>query len=52
MIAYKAGDFVHAKELFEAAIKKENSVQGYFYIGKIYLTAKALKPTLRLLFHI
>ena len=23
MIAYKAGDFVHAKELFEAAIKKE-----------------------------
>jgi TPR repeat protein len=37
MIAYKAGHFVQAKEAFEIAIKKENSIQGYFYIGKIYL---------------
>lgn len=43
VIAYKAGDFVHAKELFEAAIKKENSVQGYFYIGKIYLYGEGIE---------
>lgn len=37
MMAYKSGNFAHAKELFELAIKKENSIQGYFYLGKMYL---------------
>lgn len=37
MLAYKAGQFIQAREAFEIAIKKENSVQGYFYLGKIYL---------------
>lgn len=37
MLAYKAGQFTQAREAFEIAIKKENSVQGYFYLGKIYL---------------
>jgi TPR repeat protein len=37
MIAYKSNNFTHAKELFELSIKKENSIQGYFYLGKIYL---------------
>ncbi|WP_263831867.1 hypothetical protein [Sulfurospirillum oryzae] len=37
MIAYKSNNLAQAKELFELSIKKENSIQGYFYLGKIYL---------------
>jgi TPR repeat protein len=37
MLAYKAGNYTQAKELFELSIKKENAVQGYFYLGKMYL---------------
>lgn len=36
-LAYKQGDYVAAKELFELSIKKDSSVQGYFFLGKIYL---------------
>jgi len=48
MIAYKAGNYTQAKEFFELAIKKENSQQGYFYLGKIYLYGEGVEvnPTL------
>ena len=36
-IAYKNGNYKEAKELFDLSIKRENSIQGYFYLGKIYL---------------
>lgn len=36
-IAYKNGNYKEAKDLFDLSIKKENCVQGYFYLGKIYL---------------
>lgn len=36
-IAYKSGDYTKAKDFFELSIKKENCVQCYFYLGKIYL---------------
>jgi TPR repeat protein len=36
-IAYKNGKYKEAIDLFDLSIKKENCVQGYFYLGKIYL---------------
>ncbi len=43
MLSYKAGNYAQAKELFELAIKKENSIQGYFYLGKIYLYGEGVE---------
>ncbi len=43
MMEYKSGNFTHAKELFELSIKKENSVQGYFYLGKMYLYGEGVE---------
>ncbi|MDD3343713.1 MAG: hypothetical protein PHR87_09080 [Sulfurospirillaceae bacterium] len=37
LLAYKQGNFTVAKELFELSIKKQNSFQGYFFLGKMYL---------------
>lgn len=42
-LAYKAGDYVHARELFELSIKKENALQGYFYLGKMYLYGEGVE---------
>lgn len=42
MLAYKAGNYAHAKELFELSIKKENAIQGYFYLGKMYLYGEGM----------
>ncbi len=36
-IAYKNKNYKEAKDLFDLSVKKENSIQGYFYLGKIYL---------------
>lgn len=36
-IAYKNKSYKEAKDLFDLSVKKENCVQGYFYLGKIYL---------------
>lgn len=35
--AYKNKNYKEAKDLFDLSVKKENSIQGYFYLGKIYL---------------
>lgn len=43
MLEYKNGNFTHAKELFELSIKKENSIQGYFYLGKMYLYGEGVE---------
>lgn len=43
MIAYKSANFTQAKELFELSIKKENSIQGYYYLGKIYLYGEGVE---------
>lgn len=43
MMEYKKGNFAHAKELFELSIKKENSIQGYFYLGKMYLQGEGVE---------
>ena len=43
MMAYKAGNFTKAREDFDIAIKKENSIQGYFYLGKIYLYGEGVE---------
>lgn len=43
MMAYKAGQFAQAKENFELAIKKENSVQGYYYLGKMFLLGEGVE---------
>lgn len=42
-LAYKAGNYAHARELFELAIKKENALQGYFYLGKMYLYGEGVE---------
>lgn len=42
MLAYKSGNYTHAKELFELSIKKENAIQGYFYLGKMYLYGEGM----------
>jgi len=48
MLAYKEANYTQAKEFFELAIKKENSQQSYFYLGKIYLYGEGVEvnPTL------
>ena len=43
MLAYKAGNYTQAKELFELSIKKENAIQGYFYLGKMYLYGEGIE---------
>lgn len=43
MLAYKAGNYPQAKELFELSIKKENAIQGYFYLGKMYLYGEGME---------
>jgi len=43
MLAYKAGNYAGAKELFELSIKKENAIQGYFYLGKMYLHGEGVE---------
>ena len=43
MMAYKTGNFTKAREDFDIAIKKENSIQGYFYLGKIYLYGEGVE---------
>ncbi len=43
MLAYKAGNYPQAKELFELSIKKENAIQGYFYLGKMYLYGEGVE---------
>lgn len=42
-LAYKAGQYAQAKELFELSIKKENAIQGYFYLGKMYLYGEGVE---------
>ncbi|AHJ12036.1 SEL1-like repeat protein [Sulfurospirillum multivorans] len=42
-LAYKAGNYAQAKELFELSIKKENAIQGYFYLGKMYLYGEGVE---------
>lgn len=42
-LAYKAGNYAQAKELFELSIKKENAIQGYFYLGKMYLYGEGME---------
>lgn len=44
-LAYRNGNFLVAKELFELAIKKENGMQGYFYLGKIYLYGEGVEAS-------
>lgn len=48
MLAYKNAQYPQAKELFELSIKKENAIQGYFYLGKMYLYGEGTEanPTL------
>lgn len=41
-IAYKNGNYAEAKDLFDLSIKKENCIQGYFYLGKIYLYGEGI----------
>lgn len=43
VIAYKSGKFAEAKDLFERSIKQENSTQGYFYLGKMYLRGEGIE---------
>lgn len=43
MLAYKASNYPQAKELFELSIKKENAIQGYFYLGKMYLYGEGVE---------
>ena len=43
MIAYKSGNFSQAKELFELSIKQENAIQGYYYLGKMYLYGEGME---------
>ena len=42
-IAYKNGKYKEAIDLFDLSIKKENCVQGYFYLGKIYLHGEGIE---------
>lgn len=43
MLAYKAGQYAQARELFELSIKKENTIQGYFFLGKMYLHGEGVE---------
>ena len=43
MLEYKSGNFAHAKELFELSIKQENAIQGYYYLGKMYLRGEGVE---------
>jgi len=43
MVAYKSGNFSQAKELFELSVKQENAIQGYYYLGKMYLYGEGVE---------
>lgn len=44
MIYYNNGNFKEAKTSFESAIKKDNSIQANFMLGKIYLYGEGILP--------
>lgn len=43
VLAYKSAHYSEAKELFERSIKQENSMQSYFYLGKMYLYGEGIE---------
>ncbi len=44
--AYKTGNYLEAKTLFEKAVQEEGAEQAHFFLGLLYLKGKGLKRDL------